>query len=92
MEKIDLNVVPKQFSDRQVFGFGKDHFVIGMVCGNNLTTFALGRTNGKEFLQHLQKAVEKSEELFGPIEVSSGIKSPVELLSQGPDSGNADKK
>ena len=88
MEKINLNAVPKQFSDRQVFGFGKDHFVIGMVCGNNMTTFALGRTNGKEFLKHLQKAVEKSEEMFGQIEVNSGIKSPVELLGTGSEEKN----
>jgi hypothetical protein len=79
MEKIDLNNVPKQFVDKHVFGFGKDHFVVGMVCGNNMATFALGRTAGKEFLQNLTKAVEESEKMFGVIKIDSGIQSPVEF-------------
>lgn len=83
MEKIDLNTVPKQFVDKHVFGFGKDHFVVGMICGQNLATYVFGRTNGKEFLQNLTKAVEKSEEIFGPIEVNSGIQSPIEFSGQG---------
>ena len=87
---IDLNKVPKQFTDKQVFGFGKDHFVIGMVCGNNLSSFVLGRTNGKEFLQSLLKVVEESEKLFGPISVESGMISPIQFPK--PENGSDSEK
>ena len=80
---IDLNKLPKNFVDNVIFGFGKDHFVFAIFTGENITSFALGRTAGKEFLRNLQKTVEESEKMYGEIETNSGIPSPIQIPPPG---------
>ncbi len=81
MTNIDLNPVPKNFADNFLLGLGKDHFVVAMTCGNNIQAFALGRTLGKELYLKLKETIEKSEAMFGEINMESGITSPIQLPS-----------
>ena len=79
MDNVDLNQLEKAFVDKFVVGFGKDHFVVGLLCGKEWKTFAFGRTSAKEFLQGLATTVEKSEQMLGKITLDSGIASPIQF-------------
>ncbi len=89
---IDLNKLPKQFVDKFALGYGKDHFVVSIICGNNISSFSFGRTNGKEFLQSLLKTIELSEKQFGEIKIENGILSSIQLPPTGEQGGKKKKK
>lgn len=79
--EIDFNKIPKIFADSLHSSYGKEHFVIGIRSGENISIFALTRSQMKIFYKELGMTLDKSEHMFGLIDEgsASGVMSPLDL-------------
>lgn len=86
--ELDLNKFPKLFMDSVAVGYGKEHFVLGIKCGEDIHAFVLTRIQVKNFVKDLSSAILQSEKMYGviPEESTSGVKSPLDLSGPKPKS------
>ena len=77
---MDVNKIPKQFCENVVAARSKEHFVLGMLAGENGTFFALSPEHFKRLVQNLAHQLGEYEKEFGKIDAEwvPGVQSPIQ--------------
>ena len=73
---LNLNQLPKKFSDGAVGSYGKDIFVFAITSGNNLDTYATNPQTMKSIAVLMNQQIDKYEKQFGVIDMT-----PIEIPS-----------
>ena len=86
-KQINLDQVPKQFSERIIVGSTNQFFILMPVVGTNATAYALTPEHAKSLAKILQQHIEKFEKDFRPIsDTDSGVPSPIRRSDLPPSS------
>jgi hypothetical protein len=90
-KQINIDQIPKQFSERTVVGSNNQFFVLMPVVGTNATAFALTPEHAKSLSKVLSERVEKFEKTVRTIPDPKGaVLSPIQTTDLPPNDGDND--
>lgn len=79
---MDISKAPKQFCENVTIAFGNDHFVVGLLAGDELGAYVLTPAHMKRLQQYLDHQIAAFEKQYGDITTEAwdpNIKSPIQL-------------
>ncbi len=92
-KQININQIPKQFSEKMLVGSNNQFFVIVPIVGSNATAYAITPEHAKSLVKMLQEHVAKFEMNVRDIpELNGAVPSPIQTSDLPPNEGNGPKK
>ncbi len=77
--RININDLPKKFCEQSFGSFGKEVFVVSLISGKNLDTYALTPQIMKSISRWMNGQVETYESKYGEINMEPApIQSPIQ--------------
>jgi len=75
-----INLIPKQFCDSSLFGFGKEFLTALFSSGEKITGFAFNPIHFKQIVAGMNEALKQYEEKHGEIDIEDKpIISPIQM-------------